>query len=105
MIADESSTGPTGKPDPPPAAQGGIGSLRLVGFALLGVFTMVVARFGDDQRPIVLIWMVGAAWATAIVVDTVYHAWRGRGYACMKCGHRRRMASFHLSGRCPKCGA
>lgn len=48
--------------------------------------------------------VVGAAWAAAVVGDVAWHAWKGEGQACRRCGHVRPMKSFLPVGPCPKFG-
>jgi hypothetical protein len=47
---------------------------------------------------------LGALLVLIVGVDVVYHALRGEGQACRRCGHVQRMRSFQLSGACPNCG-
>ncbi|NBV46452.1 MAG: hypothetical protein EBR86_12660 [Planctomycetia bacterium] len=109
MPDNVSPVDPSEQPRAPAAAAGGSSSFRLVGFALLGAVTLAIyplakRQGAGDDLAMVGMGVLGALWATVIVADTAYHAWRGAGYACLKCGHRRRMTSFRIAGPCPKCG-
>lgn len=109
MADDDLPVEPSEQSRAPAAAACGSGSFRLFGFALLGAVTLALYPLakrqgaGDDWARVGM-GVMGALWAVAIIADTVSHAWRGAGYACLKCGHRRRMTSFRIVGPCPKCG-
>ena len=86
---------------------------RILLFAILFAATCavgaVVRRRGgpggaaDDW--LVPLGVFGAVWAAAVVVDVVWHAWKGDGQSCRSCGHVRPMKSFRPAGPCPRCGA
>lgn len=88
--------------------------LRILAFGLLCLATTVAAlvvraRGGPDGGPDGGPWgmalaILGGAWAAAVVLDVVIHAWRGEGQACRVCGHARPMRSFRMEGPCPRCG-
>ena len=109
MTEDDSPADRAEHPEAPAQAPRGSSSFRLLGFALLGNVTVALYPLakrqgvGDDWAMVGMAVM-GALWVAAIIADTAYHAWRGAGYACLKCGHRRRMTSFRIVGPCPKCG-
>jgi hypothetical protein len=82
---------------------------RRYAFALMGCITGAVyvalrRRGGDEEALLVPMGVLGSMWCAAVIADTVYHAWKGRGHACMHCGHRRPMASFRIHPPCPQCG-
>ncbi|MFZ4732574.1 MAG: hypothetical protein ACOYK7_08565 [Pirellulales bacterium] len=110
MPDDDSPADRTEQPEAPAQAPGSSSSsFRLLGFALLvavtvALYSLAKQQGGGDDWALVGMGVLGALWATVIVADTAYHAWRSAGYACLKCGHRRRMASFRIAGPCPKCG-
>jgi hypothetical protein len=77
-------------------------------FLVVAVLGAVVKRGGGIDAaglPLLVAFNVTAGLAVvAIVVDTVWHASRGRGQACRHCGHVRPMPSFRMVGPCPHCG-
>jgi len=82
---------------------------RRSAFALLGCITGAVyvalrRRGGDKDALLIAMGVLGSMWCVAVIADTVYHAWKGIGHACMHCGHRRPMASFRIHPPCPQCG-
>ena len=86
---------------------------RILLFAILFAATCavgaVVRRRGGPGAAadgwLVPLGVCGAVWAAAVVVDVVWHAWKGDGQACRSCGHVRPMKSFRSAGPCPRCGA
>jgi hypothetical protein len=85
--------------------------LRLIMYSVGGVtFSLLegLVRFAGVERagPRLLIAFssIGALMVLFIVFDLGYHAWRGNGYACRRCGYLRRMKAFRISGACPNCG-
>ena len=85
---------------------------RLLAFGILGLVVALVATFsrrggGIDAAgfPLLLALSVFAGlYGASVVVDTVWHAFQGRGQACRYCGHLRQMSSFRVYGNCPNCG-
>jgi flagellar basal body-associated protein FliL len=53
---------------------------------------------------IILLNCVAGLFAAAVVVDTFWHAMKGQGQACRRCGHLQQMSSFRVYGSCPNCG-
>jgi hypothetical protein len=77
-------------------------------FLLVASITAFIKRGGGVDAaglPLLVALDVAAVLCVAaIVVDTVWHAYRGRGQACRHCGHVRPMPSFRMVGPCPHCG-
>jgi hypothetical protein len=74
--------------------------------ALFTLFVCLRTQGGVDQaEPVVLSLFVGSGvcWVVLFAGDVIYHAWRGRGYACPQCGHLRRVRAFWLEPACPHC--
>ena len=85
--------------------------LRLGVFTLLGAaFVLIgsIVRGAGVHRVGCFLLMAFASLGALLVLivgfDVVYHALRGEGQACRRCGHVQRMRSFRLSGACPNCG-
>ena len=75
-------------------------ALTLVVYAWIG-FQGGIDRAGFPS--LVAFGVLSGVWVIAIIVDTVYHAWKGKGQACIHCGHVRKLASFRIYSQCPKC--
>jgi len=73
---------------------------------LFALYMRLRTQGGVDQaEPVVLslfVW-AGVCWGVLFAGDVIFHAWRGRGYACPQCGHLRRVRSFRLEPACPHC--
>ncbi len=85
--------------------------IRLVVFSVVGAIFLLVAPLvggkGIDRVgiPLLLVFAsLGALMVAIVAFDVAYHAWRGEGQACRRCGHLRQMTPFRLYGACPKCG-
>jgi hypothetical protein len=86
--------------------------LRLLAFGCLGIAAIVLTNMtqragGADAANhwlVVLLNGVVGLFAAAVIADTVWHAMKGKGQACRRCGHLRPMSSFRLYGSCPNCG-
>jgi len=85
---------------------------RLLIFGVLGlVFTLVatlLSRWGGIEKAefplLFVINVIAGLVVSAIVFDTVWHAFNGKGQACRYCGHLRKMSSFRVYGNCENCG-
>jgi len=85
---------------------------RLLAIGCLGMAAVVLAiqikRAGGIDGAgfplLVLLDVVAGIFAAAVVVDTLWHAFKGQGQACRHCGHLRHMSSFRVYGNCPNCG-
>ena len=85
---------------------------RLLLFGVLGVAVVSLAAFvkrgggvgAADRALLVAFNVIGGLLVAGVVVDTVWHAFQGRGQACRSCGHHRQMSSFRVYGACPNCG-
>lgn len=90
-----------------------MGHARLLFFGIMFVAMSAAAILwrrqggpdGGGEAWLAPLGVLGAAYAVAVVIDVVSHAWRGGGQACRVCGHVRPARSFRLEGPCPKCGA
>ena len=79
----------------------------VLGVVTPGVYALIQSVGGIDRAGfplLVAISTLGGICVVLFVVDVVYHAWRGNGYACPHCGHHRKMDSFRLYSACPECG-
>jgi hypothetical protein len=85
--------------------------LRLIAFSIGGAAFSVVAGVvqltGIERAglPLILTFSsLGALMILILVFDVGYHAWRGDGQACRKCGYIRQMRAFRVYRACPNCG-
>lgn len=79
---------------------------RVLGSAMLlvggWVRYLTIERAG---RPLLAtLALLTLALVAVIVFDVVFHAVRGRGQACRRCGLVRPLRTFRPAGACPNCG-
>jgi hypothetical protein len=85
---------------------------RVLVFTVLGVALAFAAAFvrraggvgAADFALLVALNVLAGLFVAAVVFDTVWHALKGEGQACKRCGHPRQMSSFRVYGVCPNCG-
>lgn len=76
-----------------------------VAFAFSAAFVRRAGGIGAADFPLlVTLNVIAGLFVATIVCDTVWHALKGEGQACKRCGHPRQMSSFRVYGVCPNCG-